>query len=187
MRRRDGDPDHLVANLRFLGGSFRTESNHYERSANLCLFVTAVPVHCGDGGGHLGLGVAHDSSRRATASLSRIRISNATRGETSPLASASLRRARVIPGRSRASIRPSSSRTIDGNRGRPNLDRPTPGAANPVAVPAAWGGRWRACRGTRAPDAELVSVAAMSSESPRRQRGRRRGETRGKRACGSSS
>jgi hypothetical protein len=66
------DSNHVVAGLRLLGGSFRAQSHDNECSAYLAIGTATVLLPCGSGRRHLGVGVAHDSSRSARASFSRM-------------------------------------------------------------------------------------------------------------------
>jgi len=83
--------NHVVADLLLLGSSVRTQTYDDESGTHLTLITTPEFVHCRNCRGYLSLGVAHDSSLSPRASLSRIAISSGIRGETSTLASASLR------------------------------------------------------------------------------------------------
>lgn len=65
---------HVIGNLDFLGGSFRTEADDHDRSAHLHPFVPAVLVHRGDRGAHLGRGVAHGSSMRPLSASALTRV-----------------------------------------------------------------------------------------------------------------
>src|SRR5438874_577116 len=56
--------DHAVSDVGFLSGAFRAESHHNQRGANLAGLAASILVHGGGGGRNLGLGVAHESSRR---------------------------------------------------------------------------------------------------------------------------
>jgi hypothetical protein len=72
-------------------GTRRAEAHHDQSRARLDLFTTSVLVHRGSRREHLGIAEAHLSSVRTIASLSRIAIKRATRGDISTLASASMR------------------------------------------------------------------------------------------------
>src|SRR5262249_23300893 len=104
-----GDADHVVSDLGLLVHTLGTQADYDERRAHLTLVNAPGLLHRSVGGRDLGVGVAHASSRRAAASLSRTDINNGTRGETAPLASAMLRCARAIPRSSSASTRSSST------------------------------------------------------------------------------
>src|ERR1700683_2455249 len=98
------NPDH-VAEPYFLGGPLCAESHNDQSGADLALFTPPVPVHRGSRRDSLGIAVTHLSSLRPKASLSRIVINCATRGDISALGSASLRWVNVIPRSSSASTR----------------------------------------------------------------------------------
>src|ERR1700722_15135658 len=104
--------NHVIAHLRFLGGPAGTQAHHDESGADFTRFAASVLVHLGSRRRHLSFRVVHGSSRRARASLSRIAINSGTRGDTSALASASLRCAKVIPRSSGASTRSSTTLRI---------------------------------------------------------------------------
>jgi hypothetical protein len=71
------NPNHVVADSRFLGGSLRTQANNHERGANLAAFAGSELVHRGSRGGYLGMGVAHDSLPCLTEVLSNLLVSSA--------------------------------------------------------------------------------------------------------------
>src|SRR6202011_3575348 len=89
------DADHVIADKGFLRSSFGAQTHDNQCRADLTVLAASILVHGCDRRRYLSRGVAHDSSRSARASLSRVAISSGTRGETSTLASASLRCAKV--------------------------------------------------------------------------------------------
>src|ERR1700722_18970070 len=102
------NPNHIVANPHLFGCPLGAEAHDDQSGACLALFATSVLVHRGSRREYLCIAVAHLSSLRPRASLSRIAINSATRGDISALASAPLRWSTVIPRSSSASTRSSS-------------------------------------------------------------------------------
>src|ERR1700683_4974797 len=105
------NPDHVVADPYFLGCSLGAEAHNDQSGARLALFTTPVLVHRRSRRKYFGIAVAHLSSLRPRASLFRIAINSANRGDISALASASSRWTNAIPRSSSASARSNSTPT----------------------------------------------------------------------------